>query len=100
MNRAFWFAAGAGAGIYAMIRGRRAAEALTVEGLRDRMQALGVGARIFREELAQGRAEKESELRERYAAAYDSTPQLPAHRTPADVAELPARTYDEEGSTP
>ena len=33
MNRGLWFVAGAGAGIYVMIRGRRAAEALTIDGL-------------------------------------------------------------------
>jgi hypothetical protein len=64
MRGAIWFMAGAGAGIYALVRGRRAAEAFTADGLRDRAQALGVGARIFREELAVGKAEKELELRE------------------------------------
>lgn len=64
MRGAIWFVVGAGAGVYAMVKGRRAAEAFTADGLRDRAQALGVGARIFREELAQGKAEKELELRE------------------------------------
>lgn len=64
MRGAIWFVVGAGAGIYAMVKGRRAAEAFTADGLRDRAQALGVGARIFREELATGRAEKEAEIRE------------------------------------
>ena len=82
MRRAIWFAAGAGAGIYAMVRGRRAAEALTAEGLRDRVQALAVGARMFRDEVAQGKAEKESQLRERFGPTYDSTPQLPTASTP------------------
>jgi len=36
MKRGLWFAAGAGAGVYAMARARRLAEAFTVEGLRDR----------------------------------------------------------------
>jgi hypothetical protein len=76
VRRAIWFAAGAGAGVYAMVRGRRAAEALTAEGLRDRWHALGVGARLLREEVAEGRAAKESELRQRLLAAYDSTPRL------------------------
>ena len=53
MRRGLWFAAGAGAGIYAMVRGRRAAEALTADGLRDRASALAVGARLFRDEVAQ-----------------------------------------------
>jgi len=74
MRRAIWFAAGAGVGIYAMVRGRRAAETLTADGMRDRMQALAVGARIFRDEVAQGKAEKESQLRERLGPTY--TPEL------------------------
>jgi len=65
MNRSLWFVAGAGAGIYAAIRARRAAEALTVDGLKDRFGAFTVGARMFRDEVAQGRAEAETHLRER-----------------------------------
>ena len=49
MRRPIWFAAGAGAGVYAMVRGRRAAEALTVDGLRDRWSGLALGARLVRE---------------------------------------------------
>ena len=63
MNRSVWFVAGAGAGVYAMVRGRRAAEALTAEGLRDRLGGLAVGMRMFRDEVAAGRVEKETELR-------------------------------------
>ena len=33
----FWFVAGAGVGVYAMVKARRAAEAFTPEGLRDRL---------------------------------------------------------------
>ncbi|GEP38502.1 hypothetical protein NPS01_21650 [Nocardioides psychrotolerans] len=65
MSRGLWFVAGAGAGVYAMIRGRRAAEALTVDGLRDRVGAAVVGARMFRDEVAQGKAEAETDLRQR-----------------------------------
>ncbi|MFT4082287.1 MAG: DUF6167 family protein [Nocardioides sp.] len=70
MKRAVWFVAGAGVGVYAMIRGRRAAEAFTAEGLRMRVAAFGAGARVLREELVEGKAEKENELRQRYSAAY------------------------------
>jgi len=66
MNRGLWFVAGAGAGIYAMVRGRRAAEAVTAEGLHDRMEALFLGARLFRDEVAQGTAARETQLRERF----------------------------------
>jgi Family of unknown function (DUF6167) len=69
MRRGLWFVAGAGAGIWVMIRGRRAAEALTIDGMQDRLNGLAVGARIFRDEVAQGKAEAETELRERFALA-------------------------------
>ncbi len=65
MNRGLWFVAGAGAGVYAMLRARRAAEAFTPEGLRDRAAGLGVGAHLFAEELRAGMSEKETELRDR-----------------------------------
>ena len=65
MRRGFWFVAGAGAGVYAMVRGRRVAQAFTADGLHDRWEALTLGARMFRDEVAQGKVEKETELRER-----------------------------------
>jgi hypothetical protein len=68
MSRGLWFAAGAGAGIYAMVRGRRAAEVLTYDGLHDRLGALALGARLLRDEVAQGRAEAEPEVRARLQA--------------------------------
>jgi len=80
MRRGLWFAAGAGAGIYAVVRGRRAAEALTPDGLRDRWQAIGLGARMLRDEVAQGKADAEPRLRERFAPAYDPTPPLTSGR--------------------
>lgn len=78
MRRGLWFAAGAGLGVYAMVRGRRAAEAFTADGLHDRWQALGVGARLFRDEVATGKAEAETRLRERFGPAYDAQRQLTA----------------------
>jgi hypothetical protein len=64
MSRGLWFVAGAGAGIYGMVRGRRAAEALTADGLRDRVNAAVLGARMMGAEVAAGKAEREDELRE------------------------------------
>lgn len=108
MRRGLWFVAGAGAGVYAMVRGRRAAEALTVDGLRDRLSGLEVGARMFRDEMAQGRSEKETELRERYGLLPHGAPELGGGRhravvttgstTEAGSASEPRRTtQDEEG---
>ena len=48
-----------------MNRARRLRESLTADGIRDRASGLALGARMFRDEVAQGRAEKETELRER-----------------------------------
>jgi hypothetical protein len=88
MRRGLWFVAGAGTAIYVMIRGRRAAEAFTIDGLQDRLNGLAVGARMFRDEVAQGKAEAEYELRERFALA--------PHGSVRTGQELTAR-QEEEG---
>ena len=80
MNRSLWFVAGAGAGVYAMVRGRRAAEVFTADGLRDRVSGLAVGARMFRDEVAAGRTEKETELRHQLGLMPHGTPELGAGR--------------------
>ena len=64
MGRPLWFVAGAGVGVYAAARARRVAESLTADGLRDRVRGWQVGARLFAEEVQQGRTERETELRE------------------------------------
>jgi uncharacterized protein DUF6167 len=93
VNRSLWFVAGAGAGVYAMVRGRRAAEALTVDGLRDRLGGLAVGARMFRDEVSSGRAEKETELRHQLGL-------VPHGLEPHGRAEIAAgRHRREEGSS-
>lgn len=71
MNRSIWFVAGAGAGVYAMVKARRAAEAFTPEGLRDRLAGLSLGAHLFAEEVRAGQVEKETELRERLGWTLD-----------------------------
>jgi hypothetical protein len=78
MRRGFWFVAGAGAGVYVMIRARRAAETFTPDGLRDRAAGLSVGAHLFAEEVRAGMAERETELRERLGLALDQPLQLEA----------------------
>ena len=76
MARALWFVAGAGAGVYGMSRARRAAEAVSADGLRDRLSGLGVGMRLFRDEVAAGQAEKETQLRERMGLVPHGIPEL------------------------
>lgn len=76
MSRGLWFVAGAGAGVYAMVRARRVAEAFTADGLSDRWHALTLGARMFRDEVVQGQAEAETGLRERFGLVPHGLPEL------------------------
>ncbi len=78
MRRGLWFMAGAGAGVYAMVRARRVKEAFTAEGLSDRWQAVTLGARMLRAEVAQGQAEAEIDLRERFGLVPHGVPELTA----------------------
>jgi hypothetical protein len=64
VSRFFWFAVGAGTGVYAMVKTRRAAERLTPAGIGDQVGALTFGARLFRDEVIVGMSERESQLRE------------------------------------
>lgn len=82
MSRTLWFVAGAGVGVYAMTRVRRVAEALTPEGLADRLSGLSLGLHLFTAEVRTGMAEKENEVRERLAVASPGTQrQLPGPRS-------------------
>ena len=102
MRRGLWFVAGAGAGVYAMVRGRRLAEAFTPEGLHDRWVALTLGARMFREEVAQGQVEAETDLRERFGLVPHGLPELVAAHVPAVDSMVSTGSTDErtqEGDT-
>jgi hypothetical protein len=81
MGRPLWFVAGAGVGVYAAARARRAAEALTAEGMRDRLRGWQVGARLFAEEVHQGRVERETELREQLGLRPHGVPELTTSTT-------------------
>lgn len=91
MSRSLWFVAGAGAGVYAVARVRRATEALTADGLRDRARGLAVGARLFGEEVRAGREEAEDDLRRRFGLAPTGRPELVA-TTVGTRRVLPAPT--------
>ncbi len=71
MRRGFWFGAGMAAGAYGVVRARRVMEAFTPDGIRDRLSGLGVGVRVFNEEMRAGMTEKETELRDRIALMRD-----------------------------
>ncbi len=81
--KAFWFAAGTAAGVYATTKVRKAAEALTVDGIHDRLTGWFAGARVLSEEMRAGFADKETELRSRMALVPDergNVLQLDGHR--------------------
>lgn len=86
--RGIWFVAGAAAGVYATAKARRAAEAVTVDGIHDRLTGWFAGARVLRDELRAGTVEKESELRARLTlvpdggAGLEGVRQLPGGRHP------------------
>ncbi len=63
MSRAFWFAAGAASGVYGLFKVKRTAQNFTPDGVAARMAAWQVGARIFKDEVVTGMAEREHELR-------------------------------------
>jgi hypothetical protein len=88
VRRGIWFIAGAGAGVYLTVRARRIAEVFTVDGLSDRMHALAHGARLFRDEVAQGQAEAEMDLRERFGLVPHGMPELVS--SPAGGSDAPA----------
>jgi hypothetical protein len=87
--RALWFAAGTAAGVYATTKARRAAEALTVDGIHDRLTGWFAGARVLRDELRSGAQDKETELRGRLAVVPDESDenvrQLTGHRQRANT---------------
>ena len=70
------FGAGVAAGVYGMVKVRRLAEAFTPDGMRDRIGAAVLGARMFGEEVARGQAAAEIQLRQRFDGADAGPPQL------------------------
>jgi hypothetical protein len=92
-----WFVAGAGAGVYAMVRARRLKEAFTADGLSDRWQAVTLGARMLRDEVAQGQAEAETELRERFGLVPHGVPELVSAGRPSLVSTGSTDERTQEG---
>lgn len=109
MSRGLWFVAGTGVGVYAVFKARRAAEAFTPDGIRDRLAGLDVGVHLFATELRTGMNEKENELRDRLGLALDGPPQLVAggggletlvSRSSTTTADAPSSGTDTRTSTP
>lgn len=105
MSRTLWFVAGAATSAYALTKARRAAEAFTPEGVRDRMAGLSLGARLFGDEVRAEAAAKEADLRGRLGLIADGTPALttapnPATRPASDPAAHPRPLHlTREGNT-
>jgi hypothetical protein len=78
IGRAFWFAAGAAAGVYGAAKARRAAYRLSGPGIIDQAAALGVGWRAFSADLRHGMQERQDDvvLRLDEAAARQLPPYL------------------------
>jgi hypothetical protein len=91
MRRGFWFVAGAGAGVYVVVKARRAAETFTPDGLRDRVAGLGVGAHLFAAEVRTGMGERETELRDRLGLALHG---------PLQLESRPGTAPDEQSTAP
>lgn len=83
MSRTLWFMAGAATSAYAISRARRAAEALTPDGIRDRLAGLSLGAQLFSDELREEMAVRETELRERLGLRLDGDTEISAPTAPA-----------------
>lgn len=98
MKRGFWFVAGAGAGVYVMVKARRAAEAFTPDGLRDRLEGLQVGAQLFAEEVRAGMTEREAELQDRFGYTLDGPLALPANSQPDSTSDTTAAPAALEGT--
>jgi hypothetical protein len=91
MSRGLWFVAGAGAGIYAMARARRAAELLTPEGWSDRLSGLNLGVQLFAEHYRAACDTRESELRQRLGLDAEGPLAVRAGDRPDHPTTLPDR---------
>lgn len=91
MSRMFWFTVGAGSGVYAMLKTRRAAERFTPAGIADQLGALGHGVRLFSDEVRDGMAERETELRSRLELAQAGRPEIGPETRP-EISPAKARS--------
>ena len=83
MSRTLWFVAGAATSAYTLVKARRAAEALTPEGIRDRLAGLSLGAQLFGDEVRTQMTARESELRGRLGLGLDGPPRIGAAPAPS-----------------
>lgn len=84
MRRVFWVAVGAAAGIYAVRKVQKTLHAYSASGLADRASGIGGQLRAFADDVRDGMAQREAELRE----ALGMEPAHDEPLTPAEAAEL------------
>ena len=95
--RTVWFLAGSAAGVYATSKVRRLREAISYDGVHDRLTGWFAGARVVRDELRAGIAEKEAELLERLALGTDGATvlALPTGKTDSSTDHPPDESRDD-----
>jgi hypothetical protein len=89
MRRGLWFLAGTAAGVYSTVRARRTAESLSTDGIHDRLHGWVAGARVLRDEVATGKAAKETDLRARLTLVPDE------NDNPGDTPEITTGKVDD-----
>lgn len=92
MSRTLWFVAGAATSAYTLVKARRVAEALTPEGIRDRLAGLSLGAQLFGDEVRTEMAARESELRDRLGLEQPTTTRIGAGQPPPLQLTTPLTT--------
>jgi hypothetical protein len=88
--RLFWAALGAAAGVYAVRRVGRAAQAYSPAGVAAGLTGLGEGMRELAEAVREGMAEREAELR--LALGIDTGTMEPGHSPGEGARALDAET--------
>jgi hypothetical protein len=84
MRRLFWVAVGAAAGVYAVRKVQKTLHSYSASGLADRANGVGAQLKAFADEVRDGMAQREAELRE----ALGMQPAHDTPLTPAEAAEL------------
>ncbi len=97
MRRGLYFLAGTAAGAYAASKARRAAEALTVDGVHDRLTGWFAGARVLSTEAKAAAAEKEAELLDRLAETPPRRLQLAPASPDGNTQSMPQIDSAERG---
>jgi hypothetical protein len=86
MGRAFWLAAGAGAGLYGAVKARRLVYRVSPAGLADQVAALRLGAQEFLDDVRAGARDKEAELTAELAQRFSVGPRVEVRALERDAS--------------